>query len=89
MFKIFHGLKFYCTERRHNNSQHGMARRQVIVPPMFIGNPLINQIILLNCMKEWLEARKEVYDIITSKESFSRSGDKHRGERGNYITGNE
>ena len=40
-------------------------------------------------MKEWLEARKEVHDIITSKESFSRSGDKHRGERGNYITGNE
>ena len=40
-------------------------------------------------MKEWLEARKEVYDIITSKESFSRSGDKRRGERGNYITGNE
>ena len=67
IFKIFHGLKFYRTGIRHNNSQHAMARRQAIVPPMFIQNYLIYQIILLNDMKERLEAPKEDDDFIISK----------------------
>ena len=40
-------------------------------------------------MKERLEAPKEVYDFITGKESFLRSGDEYRGEGGDYITENE
>ena len=36
-------------------------------------------------MKEQLEVPKEVYDFITGKKSFSRSGDEYRGEGGDYI----
>ena len=62
-----------------------MAGRQAVAPLMFIGNHLIYQTILLNDMKEQLEVPKEVYDFITGKKSFSRSGDEYRGEGGDYI----
>ena len=66
-----------------------MAGRQAIALLMFIGNHLIYQTILLNDMKERLEAPKEVYDFITGNESFSRSGDEYRGKGGDYIKENE
>ena len=40
-------------------------------------NHLIYQTILLNDIKEGLEAPKEVYDFIPGNESFSRSGDEY------------
>ena len=89
IFKVFLGLKCYHAGIRRNNSQHAMAGRQAIAPLMFIGNHLIYQTILLNDMKERLEAPKEVYDFITGNKSFSRSGDEYRGEGGEYITENE
>ena len=68
VFKIFLGLKCYCAGIRCNNSQHAMAGRQAVAPLIFIGNHLIYQTILLNDMKERLEAPKEVYDFITGNE---------------------
>ena len=82
IFKIFLGLKCYRAGIRCNNSQHAMAGRQAIAPLMFIGNHLIYQTILLNDMKEQLEAPKEVYDFITGNVSFLRSGDEYKGEGG-------
>ena len=40
-------------------------------------------------MKERLEASKEVYDLITGNESFSRSGDEYGGKGGDYIKEND
>ena len=59
IFKIFLGWKCYSAGIRCNNSQHAMAGRQAVTPLMFIGNHLIYQAILLNDMKERLEAPKK------------------------------
>ena len=62
-----------------------LAGRQKVTPIMFIGNHMIYRDIIANDMKIRVEAPDDIKDYILKNESFSRSGDKCKGEGGDYI----
>ena len=77
------------SEVRRNNSQFYVACRQKAAYVMLFNKHNIYRTILRNDMKTGALAPDAVNKYMVQNQSFSQSGNKFKGEGGDYVTENE